>query len=319
MRHSRLSAFLCCVLLACTAACAQEIPRAFGNGSSISHYFPPPRLSPAQTPSFERGEPNSMVRPLDQFDWTLMQLLYDADTTYPYYRDTLNAVPTGMLLYPNEMRAYISTFHTIFFSEDGGFSWVNGDPRPIPNYSWNFRFVRRPNYIYGLAANSAVPNQADKSYIYIVHLNSRTSRSVVRQVVFFYPEQAYVGPESLKVTDYWLGHLVLPDTARMSVLGSWDGYALFSQHIRTHNLDTILWTETYLDPFNWVSGPLAYVNGFLYLAGSHQWVSRDSGRTWEVRPSADEVFDGGVAFVDTLFGWTGGGRISPQSEGWVHR
>ncbi|MFH1010636.1 MAG: T9SS type A sorting domain-containing protein, partial [bacterium] len=71
--------------------------------------------------------------------------------------------------------------------------------------------------------------------------------------------------------------------------------------------------------FNWVSGPLAYVHGFLYLAGSHQWVSRDSGRTWEVRPSADEICDGGVAFVDTLHGWTGGGRISPQSEGWVHR
>ncbi|MFH1009720.1 MAG: hypothetical protein V1784_00620, partial [bacterium] len=252
MRHSKLFCLLFCVLLACTAACAEEIPRAFGSGSSLSHSFPPPHLSRAQMPLFERGELTSTPYPFDQFDWTLTQLLYDADTTHPNYNpDILDAVPTGMLFYSTSDRAYISTFHTIFFSDDGGFTWENGDPNPIPTYSWHFRFVRRPNYIYGLAANSAIPSEANKDIIYIVNLNSTTYQGFVRRGIFTTPQSAVIDT-SQKTVAYWLGHLVLPDLTRLSALGSWDGWALFRGRCTipcdtdtTVLVDTTIWAESY--------------------------------------------------------------------------
>src|SRR5213078_840232 len=36
-------------------------------------------------------------------------------------------------------------------------------------------------------------------------------------------------------------------------------------------------------------------------------------------PSVDSVFDGAVDFVNHRYGWVGGGEISPNVEGWVHR
>jgi hypothetical protein len=80
------------------------------------------------------------------------------------------------------------------------------------------------------------------------------------------------------------------------------------------------WKQMSLNDLDgWVTGPMAYTDGRIYLAGSSQWVSFDGGLHWRTHPSADEIFDGGAAFVDPLCGWTGGGRISPVSEGWVHR
>lgn len=47
--------------------------------------------------------------------------------------------------------------------------------------------------------------------------------------------------------------------------------------------------------------------------------SSDGGADWSCRPSIDQVFDGPTSFVDDNHGWVGGGEISPQVEGWVHR
>jgi hypothetical protein len=47
--------------------------------------------------------------------------------------------------------------------------------------------------------------------------------------------------------------------------------------------------------------------------------SGDVGATWACAPPADSVFDGPTLFVDDLHGWTGGGEISPDVAGWLHR
>ncbi len=327
MSRIRAWGVLFAILFVSMVACAAGGVRSFDKGGSISHYFPPPRLAPGQIPAFQRDEPQAIDDHLDQFDWIFVNSLYDADTAHAAYDpDMLDAVPTGILLFPSSLRAYICTYHTIFISNNGGISWKNGDRYPAPNQNPNFLPVRRPNYIYGLAANSMEEDEQNTSVLFITHFNSTTGYGYVRSALYSYPEQVYIDTVR-KATDYWLGHIVSPDTMHLSALGSWDGYALFYGHFTvtipsdsdTVTIDTTMWVETLLDPYNWVSGPLAYQNGFLYSVGSHQWVSFDSGRTWEVRPCADEVFDGGVAFVDTLYGWTGGGRIAPVSEGWVHR
>jgi photosystem II stability/assembly factor-like uncharacterized protein len=58
-----------------------------------------------------------------------------------------------------------------------------------------------------------------------------------------------------------------------------------------------------------------------YISGITECFSPpgDGGATWRCRPSVDSVFDGAVEFVNHRYGWVGGGEISPNVEGWVHR
>ena len=46
--------------------------------------------------------------------------------------------------------------------------------------------------------------------------------------------------------------------------------------------------------------------------------SAHGGAAWTCGPSVDSVFDGPVFFLNDLYGWVGGGEISPNVEGWAH-
>jgi photosystem II stability/assembly factor-like uncharacterized protein len=81
------------------------------------------------------------------------------------------------------------------------------------------------------------------------------------------------------------------------------------------------WTSVVPDPNGGWFG-----NQFSLLAGGHArmsgvtWCdSADAGATWSCGAPVDSVFDGPVFFVDESNGWTGGGTISPDVAGWVHR
>ena len=60
-------------------------------------------------------------------------------------------------------------------------------------------------------------------------------------------------------------------------------------------------------------------NGHARASGITYCASRDVGATWKCRPPVDSVFDGPVFFSNDKAGWVGGGEISPNVEGWVHR
>ena len=67
-------------------------------------------------------------------------------------------------------------------------------------------------------------------------------------------------------------------------------------------------------------------NQFTLLANHHAYASGitfcnslDTGTTWSCRPSVDKVFDGPTEFVNDQDGWVGGGEISPDVAGWLHR
>jgi photosystem II stability/assembly factor-like uncharacterized protein len=47
--------------------------------------------------------------------------------------------------------------------------------------------------------------------------------------------------------------------------------------------------------------------------------STNGGSAWTCGPPIDSVFDGPVFFVNDKAGWVGGGEISPNVEGWLHR
>ncbi len=56
-----------------------------------------------------------------------------------------------------------------------------------------------------------------------------------------------------------------------------------------------------------------------YASGINFCKSADTGATWSCAPPADSVFDGPTQFVNDNIGWTGGGEISPNVAGWLHR
>jgi photosystem II stability/assembly factor-like uncharacterized protein len=81
------------------------------------------------------------------------------------------------------------------------------------------------------------------------------------------------------------------------------------------------WTAVVPDPnggwfgneFSLLSNLHARASGITYCDSSND------GADWTCRPSIDSVFDGPVFFSNDKAGWVGGGEISPNVEGWVHR
>jgi len=91
----------------------------------------------------------------------------------------------------------------------------------------------------------------------------------------------------------------------------------------TGGKDVNSWTYININPdLGWFAGNIdAQSTGHIYATGIHFANSADFGNNWSSLPSADNVFDGGVDFLDynNLYGWTGGGQISAPVSGWVHR
>lgn len=67
------------------------------------------------------------------------------------------------------------------------------------------------------------------------------------------------------------------------------------------------------DEFTLLKNQTAYASGITFCK------SADTGATWTCAPPADSVFDGPTEFVNDKHGWTGGGEISPDVAGWLHR
>ena len=87
--------------------------------------------------------------------------------------------------------------------------------------------------------------------------------------------------------------------------------------------DSTGWTYVQINSdLAWFAGSVDFKStGNIFASGIHFANSTNFGVNWSTFPSADNVFDGGVSFLNYnfMFGWTGGGSISPSVEGWVHR
>ncbi|HKS74572.1 MAG TPA: hypothetical protein VJQ82_15315 [Terriglobales bacterium] len=55
------------------------------------------------------------------------------------------------------------------------------------------------------------------------------------------------------------------------------------------------------------------------MSGITYCSSTNGGQAWSCGPPIDSVFDGPTFFANDKAGWVGGGEISPNVEGWVHR
>jgi photosystem II stability/assembly factor-like uncharacterized protein len=87
--------------------------------------------------------------------------------------------------------------------------------------------------------------------------------------------------------------------------------------------DSSSWTYVQVNSdLGWFAGNIdCQPNGVIYTTGIHLAKSTNYGINWVSGNSADNVFDGGVDFLDNnnLKGWTGGGQISSPVSGWIHR
>ncbi len=81
------------------------------------------------------------------------------------------------------------------------------------------------------------------------------------------------------------------------------------------------WTEVVPDPNGgWFGNQFSLLpNLHARASGITYCDSPDGGANWTCGPSIDSVFDGPVFFANDKSGWVGGGEISPNVEGWVHR
>jgi hypothetical protein len=81
------------------------------------------------------------------------------------------------------------------------------------------------------------------------------------------------------------------------------------------------WTSVVPDPNGgWFGNEFSLLGNLHARASGITYCdSPDGGANWTCRSSIDSVFDGPVFFANDKAGWVGGGEISPNVEGWVHR
>jgi len=81
------------------------------------------------------------------------------------------------------------------------------------------------------------------------------------------------------------------------------------------------WTQVTVDPTGgWFGNQFSFLPNLRARASGITYCdSANGGASWSCRPSIDEIFDGPTFFFDDASGWVGGGEISPEVRGWVHR
>jgi photosystem II stability/assembly factor-like uncharacterized protein len=294
--------------------------RTIGKGSFVSQEFPPQKPDPLPTFSLPRTG-----QTLDE-GWSFVQFLYDADTTNPAYPQFLNAVPVGMGFAGSDS-GFLATLHTVFVTTDRGGRWRNLDPAPPPRTGGtDYIALRAPTYVNSLSIRPVLRAGALYDSVFLSTINSDAGNGGIRLI--YYLSGYHLHPLLTFAAPYWLTLVTVVDsatacafagldgqiyrTATLSVFSPWERLNPNKVLIRSGREDSTNFEDT------WVSG-VTCTSPLIVAVGSHHWISRNRGLKWQIRPAADSVFDNAASFVDTLYGMTAGGTISPNLSGWLHR
>jgi photosystem II stability/assembly factor-like uncharacterized protein len=126
-------------------------------------------------------------------------------------------------------------------------------------------------------------------------------------------------PDVVLSTNAWAGRVRFKNGLRDGLVMSGEGLA--SPNAAWWRVKPGNWAQVTPDPnggwfgyqFTLLKDQSAFASGITFCK------SADTGATWTCGPPADSVFDGPTQFVSDSIGWTGGGEISPNVEGWLHR
>jgi photosystem II stability/assembly factor-like uncharacterized protein len=129
-------------------------------------------------------------------------------------------------------------------------------------------------------------------------------------------------PDVVLTTDGWSTRVRFADVQNGLVLDLISLSQPNAAHYTTNGGQTADdWTQVTPDPVGgWFGNQFSFLPSLRARASGITYCdSTNGGATWGCRPSIDEVFDGPTFFLDDTSGWVGGGSISPEVRGWVHR
>jgi len=184
----------------------------------------------------------------------------------------------------------------VWKTEDGGNTW-----QLILNRGF-------PYYYYGIAVSGqkVIASGFDDSNSEAILTESKDAGTTWSQDVVL-------------STDAWAGRVRFVHGVKSGLAMSGEGLA--DPNAAWWRVMPAKWSQVTPDPnggwfgyqFTLLKDQTAYASGITFCK------STNTGGTWTCGPPADSVFDGPTQFVNDSVGWTGGGEISPQVEGWLHR
>jgi photosystem II stability/assembly factor-like uncharacterized protein len=182
---------------------------------------------------------------------------------------------------------------------DGGKSWTK-----ILNRGF-------PYYYYGVEA-------LNRKTLVISGFNNQTSEGIIS---WSDDGGATWSADQVLSPNAWIGRIRIPGTIEDALAMNGGGASGTDPNVAWYTTQPNVWHQVVPDPnggwfgnqFTLLRDEHAYASGITYCESS------DIGADWTCRPSIDEVFDGPTAFLDQTHGWVGGGEISPEVAGWLHR
>jgi len=221
------------------------------------------------------------------------------------FQQTLPGAVIHDIAFPTELVGYAAAeLGQVWKTTDGGAHW---------NRILNLGF---PYYWYGVHA-------LDADNVAISGFDDQNSLGILR----WSHDGGQTWSDDVVLTDRgWSMRVRFSDAAHGLVMDLLDLDAPNAAHYTTDGgaLDSD-WTPLVVDAnggwfgnqFSLLPGPLT--GGRARASGISYCDSFNGGARWACRPPIDSVFDGPVFFVDEMAGWVGGGEISPDVAGWVHR
>ena len=168
-----------------------------------------------------------------------------------------------------------------------------------------------PYYYYGVAALSS-------SKLVVSGFNDSTSEGIISWST---DGGKTWSPDEVLSPNAWVGRIRLPAGAAHGLAMNGGGASGSAPNAAWYSVKPDAWTQVTPDPQGGWFG-----NQFTLLANHHAFASgitfcdsADTGATWSCRPSIDKVFDGPTDSCNNDVGWVGGGEISPDVAGWLHR
>lgn len=212
-------------------------------------------------------------------------------------------LPTAVvhdLAFPNARIGYAAAeLGQVWKTTDGGKTWTE-----ILNRGF-------PYYYYGVQA-------LNRRTVVVSGFNDSTSQGIL---TWSHDGGQTWSADEVLSDSAWVDRVVMPGGMSHGLAMNGTGSAGGAPNAAWYTTAPDEWQQTTPDPSGgWFGSQFTLLrNHNAYASGITYCHSGDGGATWSCGPSVDATFDGATEFVNSRDGWVGGGEISPDVEGWVHR